>query len=61
MAASRVLPIISRTPRRMSSVRRGAAAVRLTPEDLPDIETAASRITVPGARYAEQQERLTGR
>src|SRR3954470_24393685 len=39
----------------------GAAAVELTPEDLRDIEVAASRITVHGARYPEQHERLAGR
>ena len=39
----------------------GAAAVELTSEDLRDIEVAASRITVHGARYPEQHEQLTGR
>ncbi len=39
----------------------GAAAVELTPDDLREIEGAASKITVQGARYPEQIERMTGR
>jgi aryl-alcohol dehydrogenase-like predicted oxidoreductase len=39
----------------------GAVAVELTPDDLRDIESAASQITVRGARYPEHLERLTGR
>jgi aryl-alcohol dehydrogenase-like predicted oxidoreductase len=39
----------------------GAVAVELTPDDLRDIESAASQITVHGARYPENLERLTGR
>jgi aryl-alcohol dehydrogenase-like predicted oxidoreductase len=39
----------------------GAAAVELTPDDLHDIESAASQITVQGARYPEELEKLTGR
>ena len=39
----------------------GAATVDLTPDDLHDIESAASKITVEGARYPEHLERLTGR
>jgi aryl-alcohol dehydrogenase-like predicted oxidoreductase len=38
-----------------------AAAVELTSDDLHEIETAASRITVQGARYPEHMERMTGR
>ena len=37
----------------------GAAAIELTPEDLQEIETAAAKITVEGARYPEQLERMT--
>ena len=33
----------------------------LTPDDLRDIDRAASQITVQGARYPEQLERMTGR
>jgi aryl-alcohol dehydrogenase-like predicted oxidoreductase len=39
----------------------GAVSVELTPGDLSDIETAASKITVQGARYPEKLERMTGR
>ena len=39
----------------------GAVAVDLTADDLRDIESAASQITVQGARYPENLERLTGR
>jgi aryl-alcohol dehydrogenase-like predicted oxidoreductase len=39
----------------------GAVAIELTPEDLRDIESAASQITVQGARYSESMERLTNR
>ncbi len=38
-----------------------AAAVKLTPDDLREIESAASKITVQGARYPEIWERMTGR
>ena len=39
----------------------GAADVELTTDDLREIEDTASQITVPGARYPEHLERLTGR
>jgi len=39
----------------------GAVAVELTPDDLRDIDTAASKITVQGARYPEKLEQMTGR
>ncbi len=39
----------------------GAVSVELSPADLRDIEVAASKITVQGARYPEKLERLTGR
>jgi aryl-alcohol dehydrogenase-like predicted oxidoreductase len=39
----------------------GAASVDLTTDDLKDIETAASKITVQGARYPERLEQMTGR
>jgi aryl-alcohol dehydrogenase-like predicted oxidoreductase len=38
----------------------GAVAVELTPDDLREIDSAASRITVQGARYPEELERRTG-
>ena len=39
----------------------GAAAIALTPDDLRDIDAAASKITVQGARYPEELERMTYR
>jgi aryl-alcohol dehydrogenase-like predicted oxidoreductase len=38
----------------------GALALELTPNDLRDIESAASKITVEGARYPEAIEKMTG-
>jgi aryl-alcohol dehydrogenase-like predicted oxidoreductase len=39
----------------------GAVAVELTSDDLREIESALSKITVQGARYPEDIERQTGR
>jgi aryl-alcohol dehydrogenase-like predicted oxidoreductase len=39
----------------------GAVSIELTPDDLREIDSAASKITVQGARYPEQIERMTGR
>jgi aryl-alcohol dehydrogenase-like predicted oxidoreductase len=39
----------------------GAEAVELSSEDLREIDSAASRITVQGARYPEHLERMTDR
>ena len=39
----------------------GAVAVALTPDDLRDIESAASKIAIQGARYPEAMERITYR
>jgi len=38
----------------------GAVAIKLTPDDLRDIATAASHITIQGARYPEALEKRTG-
>lgn len=38
----------------------GAVAIELTPDDLHEIDSAASRITVQGARYPERLQRMTG-
>ena len=38
----------------------GAVGVELTADELRDIDTAASEITVQGARYPEEMERRTG-
>ena len=39
----------------------GAVAVELTPEDLREIDSAASKIAIQGARYPEELEQTTGR
>ena len=39
----------------------GAANLELSAADLREIEDAASKVTVQGARYPEQMEKLTGR
>lgn len=39
----------------------GAVNVKLTSDDLREIETAASKITVQGARYSENTAKLVGR
>ncbi|MFL5802878.1 MAG: aldo/keto reductase [Roseiflexaceae bacterium] len=39
----------------------GAVAVELTPDDLRDIESAISEITVQGDRYPESLKQMTGR
>jgi hypothetical protein len=38
----------------------GAAAVELTPDDLREIDSAASKIKVQGTRYPEKLEQMTG-
>jgi aryl-alcohol dehydrogenase-like predicted oxidoreductase len=38
----------------------GALSIRLAPEDLREIDAAASKITVEGARYPERLEKMTG-
>ena len=39
----------------------GAVDIELTPDDLGDIDRAASKITVHGDRYPEHMEKMTGR
>jgi aryl-alcohol dehydrogenase-like predicted oxidoreductase len=39
----------------------GSLAVKLAPDDLRDIDGAASKIAVQGARYPEKLEQMTGR
>jgi aryl-alcohol dehydrogenase-like predicted oxidoreductase len=56
-----IVPIPGTTKLHRLDENIGAAAVELTPDDLRDIESAASKITVQGARYPENLEKLTGR
>jgi aryl-alcohol dehydrogenase-like predicted oxidoreductase len=39
----------------------GAASIELSSDDLREIENAASKIKVQGARYPEKLEQMTGR
>ena len=56
-----IVPIPGTTKLHRLDENLGAAAVELTPDDLREIDSAASRITVQGARYPENLERMTGR
>jgi aryl-alcohol dehydrogenase-like predicted oxidoreductase len=56
-----IVPIPGTTKLTRLEENLGAAEVELTPDDLRDIDTAASKITVQGARYPEKLERMTGR
>jgi aryl-alcohol dehydrogenase-like predicted oxidoreductase len=56
-----IVPIPGTTKLARLEENIGALAVELTPDDLSEIESAASKITVQGARYPESVERLTGR
>jgi aryl-alcohol dehydrogenase-like predicted oxidoreductase len=56
-----IVPIPGTTKLNRLEENIGAAAVELTPEDLREIDNASSKITVQGARYPEQLERMTGR
>ena len=38
-----------------------AVSLELTPQDLHDLEDAASRITIQGGRYPQALEELSGR
>ncbi len=56
-----IVPIPGTTKRHRLEENIGAADVELTPDDLGEIERAASEITIQGARYPEQLERLSNR
>jgi aryl-alcohol dehydrogenase-like predicted oxidoreductase len=56
-----IVPIPGTTKLNRLEENLGAAAVELTPDDLRDIDRAASAITVQGARYPDHLEKLTGR
>jgi aryl-alcohol dehydrogenase-like predicted oxidoreductase len=55
-----IVPIPGTTKLHRLEENIGAAVVELTSDDLRDIESAASKITVEGARYPEHLERRTG-
>ncbi len=53
-----IVPIPGTTKLSRLEENIGAVAITLSPDDLRDIENAASKITVQGARYPEQMQRL---
>ncbi len=56
-----IVPIPGTTKLHRLDENIGSAAVELTPADLREIDSAASKITVQGDRYPENLEKLTGR
>ncbi|SPE36573.1 Pyridoxine 4-dehydrogenase (fragment) [Candidatus Sulfopaludibacter sp. SbA3] len=56
-----MVPIPGTTKLHRLDENAGAVSVELTPDDLRDIEHAASKITVQGARYPEKLEQMTDR
>ena len=56
-----IVPIPGTTKLERLKEDLGAASVQLTPDDLREIENAASKIPVQGARYPEHIEQMTGR
>jgi aryl-alcohol dehydrogenase-like predicted oxidoreductase len=56
-----IVPIPGTTKLARIEENIGAAGIELTPDDLREIDSAASKITVHGARYPEHIEQMTGR
>jgi aryl-alcohol dehydrogenase-like predicted oxidoreductase len=56
-----IVPIPGTTKLHRLKENIGAVSVELTPDDLRDINDATAKITVQGARYPKQLERMTGR
>ena len=55
-----MVPIPGTTKPHRLEENLGAAAITLTADDLREIEDAASKITIHGARYPEAIEKMTG-
>src|SRR6202166_3779877 len=56
-----IVPIPGTTKLHRLEENIGAAAFELTPEDLREIDSAASKVIVQGDRYPERLKQLTGR
>ena len=56
-----IVPIPGTTKLHRLEENIGAAAIKLTPEEVQELETTASKITVQGARYPEALQKLVGR
>ena len=55
-----IVPIPGTTKLARLEENTAAVSIQLTPEDLQDIDAAASKITVQGNRYPERLEGMTG-
>jgi aryl-alcohol dehydrogenase-like predicted oxidoreductase len=55
-----IVPIPGTTKLARFEENIGAATVDLTADDLEEIDTALAQLTVQGARYSEESERMTG-
>jgi len=55
-----IVPIPGTTKLNRLEENIGAVSIQLTPEDLRDIDAAASKVKVEGARYPERLEKMTG-
>jgi aryl-alcohol dehydrogenase-like predicted oxidoreductase len=55
-----IVPIPGTTKMHRLEENIGAVSLQLTPSDLSEIESAASKVTVQGARYPEKLEQMTG-
>jgi aryl-alcohol dehydrogenase-like predicted oxidoreductase len=56
-----IVPIPGTTKLARLDENIGAGALELTPDDLREIDSAAAKVTVQGARYPEKLEQMTGR
>lgn len=56
-----IVPIPGTTKLNRLEEDNRAVSVELTPDDLRDIDSAASKIIVQGARYPDKLEQMTGR
>jgi aryl-alcohol dehydrogenase-like predicted oxidoreductase len=56
-----IVPIPGTTKLHRLEENLGAVKVQLTPNDLHEIEGAAAKITVQGARYPEELQKMVGR
>jgi aryl-alcohol dehydrogenase-like predicted oxidoreductase len=56
-----IVPIPGTTKLHRLRENLGAVSLQLTPQDLRELETAASKVRVQGARYPEHLQKLVGR
>ena len=56
-----IVPIPGTTKLHRLEENIGAVNVKLSPEDLRELDTAASKIAVQGARYPEELQKMVGR